>query len=681
MLAKRMLGWLWLLVVCAGTVHAAAPEPVAAIERAALDDPAGLLGPPVSEAAPPAQRLDGLVRQAMGFVSLERFDEAAAVLPVARELAGRQRDDAMQCLIATLVVYTTHEREGWSAAQALVEPARQAAQRPDLRWCEARLQRVIGLIHIADGRRAAGLESLQAATAAFEAQGDTLMLANVRSELAWAYSKSDDESATKRAIEQGEEALAGLDPERSRSLASSAHHNFAWALLAASRWNDAGQHAALAARYAEAIGDTRGLAYVGRLQGVVEMKLGRPAAALERFSRARRFFQDARDPTMTAYVAALEAEALVALGRPAAALRLLAEMEPLRKQINLPGVDIYTYRVSMEASAAAHDEAGVVSMARAYADALQRRERSENRRVAAELRERYQSDKREKENLLLRGQQEVQRTRLVALAALLGLAALLVAGLAVHLVQQRRLRASLQQRTEQLENSRQALRELGAHNVRLLEDERKRVARELHDELGQQLAAMRMEMAVLKARAEAGQAPDPGQWVQMRERLDRLTASMRSLVQDLRPPALDGGLEAALQWLAAQCAHATGVSCQVEVAADARGLKPEAQIMAFRVAQESINNVMRHAHAGSVSLQLQHGSEGWDLRVTDDGDGFDTAGPRGGFGLLSMEERARLMGATLHIDSRPGRGTCVHLHLPQIEGAAPVRDGGAGSAR
>lgn len=224
--------------------------------------------------------------------------------------------------------------------------------------------------------------------------------------------------------------------------------------------------------------------------------------------------------------------------------------------------------------------------------------------------------------------------------------------------------AELLQRTEQLEASRQALRRLGAHTTQTLEDERKRVARELHDELGQQLVAMRMEVSVLKSRAEAGQPPTPEQWQLVRDRVDRFTASMRSLVADLRPPALDGGLEAALQWLAAEYRRMSGANCEVHVDPDVRHLKSEIQTMLFRVAQESLNNVLRHANARNVSLQLRRGGDGWDLAIEDDGVGFDTESPPSGFGLLSMEERTELVGGTLRVESKAGEGSSIRLHLP-----------------
>jgi signal transduction histidine kinase len=230
----------------------------------------------------------------------------------------------------------------------------------------------------------------------------------------------------------------------------------------------------------------------------------------------------------------------------------------------------------------------------------------------------------------------------------------------------------LLQRTQQLESSRQALRELGAHNARALEEERKRVARELHDELGQQLAAMRMEVSVMKAHGDAGRPPSPSQWQTIRDRVDGLTASMRSLVTQLRPPALDGGLQAALEWLGTEYTRATGTPCTVEVDDSARMLKPDAQTMIFRVAQESLNNVMHHARATQVSIRLQHSVDGCDLRVTDDGVGFDVSNPRLGFGLLSMEERAQLVSGTLRVESCPGDGTSVHLHIPADAVAGPT---------
>lgn len=270
-------------------------------------------------------------------------------------------------------------------------------------------------------------------------------------------------------------------------------------------------------------------------------------------------------------------------------------------------------------------------------------------------------------------------------AAMLALALLLVGSLVrlrTRLLQQRaaelreqvsRRTQELELRTEELDASRKALREFGAHNARSLEEERKRVARELHDELGQQLAALRMEVSVLRIRTGSGEALAPQSWQQMQERVDRLVATVRGLVSDLRPPALDGGLSAAIDWLAAEFTRSTGLPCEVDVDPAANDLCPDVGIMLFRITQESLTNVRRHAQATRASVALHAEGDEWCLSVTDDGVGFDASSPRTGYGLLGMEERAGLLGGTLDIDSAPGRGTRVRVRVGPAAGPAVSR--------
>ncbi|MEO6279389.1 histidine kinase, partial [Roseateles sp.] len=228
---------------------------------------------------------------------------------------------------------------------------------------------------------------------------------------------------------------------------------------------------------------------------------------------------------------------------------------------------------------------------------------------------------------------------------------------------QRALERAIAERTAELEASREALRNLGEHNARGLEDERKRVARELHDELGQQLAALRMEVSVVRSRAATGAAVERSHLDPFITRLDRLVTTMRSLVSQLRPPALDGGLTPALRWLAAEFSQSTGVPCGVHVEAAVRELPADFAIMVFRIAQESLNNVRRHASAREVRLKLSVEGDAHVLAVEDDGVGFDTARHRHGYGLLGMEERARLLGGEVVVQSSPGHGTVVRLRF------------------
>ena len=218
-------------------------------------------------------------------------------------------------------------------------------------------------------------------------------------------------------------------------------------------------------------------------------------------------------------------------------------------------------------------------------------------------------------------------------------------------------------RTAELEASQQALRKLGEHNAMALEEERKRISRELHDEMGQQLAALRMEVSVLRVREGTEQSAGAGPHDMLLNRVDRLVASLRALVSQLRPPALDGGLIAAIEWQASEFTRDTGVPCRLELAASAHGLPPDAATMVFRIVQESLTNVRRHAMSMHVALSLKPDADGWSLTIADDGIGFDTSQKHRGHGLLSMDERSRLLGGDLHIQSAPGMGTKVRLRL------------------
>jgi signal transduction histidine kinase len=239
-----------------------------------------------------------------------------------------------------------------------------------------------------------------------------------------------------------------------------------------------------------------------------------------------------------------------------------------------------------------------------------------------------------------------------------------------NLLMEREIAARTEAQAE-LQRSREMVRMLGVHNARSLEEERMRVSRELHDEMGQQLAALRMEVSVLRQRTRAGEPPDDPAFDMLLERVDGLVASMRGVVAQLRPTALDGGLAAAIDWLAAEFTRHTNLPCTLEVDGSAPLPKADAATMVFRIAQESLNNVRRHARATRVRLRLRLEDTGCELTVVDDGVGFDVREQSSGYGLLGMEERARALGGVLAVESAPGKGTTVRLQIQSTAQATP----------
>jgi PAS domain S-box-containing protein len=233
-----------------------------------------------------------------------------------------------------------------------------------------------------------------------------------------------------------------------------------------------------------------------------------------------------------------------------------------------------------------------------------------------------------------------------------------------------------------LEASHAELRRLLAAQDQVQEDERKRIARELHDELQQTLAAIRMEAGVLAVglpaalpSASLAGPPDAPDLAAMVARVDELAASAmastRRIVNDLRPQMLeDLGLAAALQALGRQFQQRTGLTCTVACppeASPAASPAPQVATCLYRVAQEALQNVSKHARAHQVQVRLaEEGAGGLLLSVQDDGIGLDEADRRKprAFGLLGMEERVRAVGGQLRVQSAPSQGCCVQVSVP-----------------
>lgn len=221
-----------------------------------------------------------------------------------------------------------------------------------------------------------------------------------------------------------------------------------------------------------------------------------------------------------------------------------------------------------------------------------------------------------------------------------------------------------QRELQELRESRQALRRLSASIVEGREDERRRIARELHDELGQSLSALKLELSACAVDAWPGSCR--GSVDAMLQRLDEIMAAVRRIAADLRPQMLDDlGLGAAVEWLVQDFARHTGLRCTTRLD-DVDGLGDSVATALFRMVQEALTNVLRHARATEVAVDLRLRDGRALLRVCDNGVGMQDGrvAHDSQFGLLGMQERADMLGGRLQLSRAKEGGTCVCMELP-----------------
>ena len=209
-----------------------------------------------------------------------------------------------------------------------------------------------------------------------------------------------------------------------------------------------------------------------------------------------------------------------------------------------------------------------------------------------------------------------------------------------------------------------------AHAIR--EGEKARIARELHDELAQSLTALKMDTMWLRDNARSQPDEAVAKLGAMVGMLDTSVAATRRIAADLRPLLLDDlGLAPAIEWLANTFTQRTGVQCEVDVDEELELQEPYATAV-FRIVQESLANVGKHAHASTVSVLVARTPRAVVLEVSDNGRGFATDAPRKphSLGLMGLRERAHLLKGSASIESQPGQGTRVQVRIPVDNGGA-----------
>jgi signal transduction histidine kinase len=218
---------------------------------------------------------------------------------------------------------------------------------------------------------------------------------------------------------------------------------------------------------------------------------------------------------------------------------------------------------------------------------------------------------------------------------------------------------------EEILRTRRELQRLSADLISAQEAERKRIARELHDEVGQTIWAMMLGLSSLHSALEKGDFPEAGRQLAAAQGMaERASAVVRNISLLLRPSMLDDlGLLPALHWLARECARTTSLDVELKSADFDRFLPEDHKTCVYRVVQEALRNASRHAAAAHVKITVEEGDDFLQVRIQDDGRGFLPEAEKG-VGILGMEERVAQLGGTLEIDSHPGRGSTLVCRLP-----------------
>ncbi len=222
--------------------------------------------------------------------------------------------------------------------------------------------------------------------------------------------------------------------------------------------------------------------------------------------------------------------------------------------------------------------------------------------------------------------------------------------------------------TKRLLETQQLLRQLAAHQERVKEEECKRIAREIHDELGQNLLALRIDVSRLQVRAGLAHPALNLRAGAALEQIDHTIKSVRSIINNLRPAVLDLGLYAAIEWQVREFRRRSGIAC--ELIGDEQGfacaLDEDRATAFFRILQEALSNVTRHAGARQVRIELRADAASLFMRISDDGVGMEREQERknGSFGLAGMRERIGYLQGQLTVDGVPGQGTALTVSVP-----------------
>jgi signal transduction histidine kinase len=247
----------------------------------------------------------------------------------------------------------------------------------------------------------------------------------------------------------------------------------------------------------------------------------------------------------------------------------------------------------------------------------------------------------------------------------------------IQSIERRKMQLAKKLAEEELKTSREQLRQLFFHTQNIREEERARIAREIHDELGQQLTGLKMDVFWLNKKLNPVDAEVKEKIAGMIGLIDSTVRSVRKISSDLRPGILDDlGLIAALDWQSSEFEKRTEIECKFHSETNEQNFEKDLATNIFRIFQETLTNVARHAQATKINSMLEQDNEMIVLTINDNGKGFDQKQipKKNTLGIIGMGERAMMMGGELKINSTPGKGTTTILKVPLRIETTPLKN-------
>ena len=227
------------------------------------------------------------------------------------------------------------------------------------------------------------------------------------------------------------------------------------------------------------------------------------------------------------------------------------------------------------------------------------------------------------------------------------------------------------QASDELRESREQLRSLSAHLQSIREESQKLLAREIHDELGQDLTALKMDLSWMKGKLRQDQELLREKAAAMTKLADAMIKTVKKITARLRPALLDDlGVSAALEWELGEFVERTGIECNLTVKPEEIDLDPDRSTAVYRIFQEVLTNIARHSQATSAEAALRVDSGRLEMEISDNGAGIteeQIASPRS-FGLIGIRERAMQFGGEVRIEGVKGKGTTISITLPLDDG-------------